>query len=71
MQEDEKLLPKDSSGKFLYSDVDYLETWASMESCVDSGFTRSIGVSNFNSNQLQRLLDNARIKPVVHQVIFS
>ena len=39
-----------------------------MEGCVVSGLTQSIGVSNFNSEQLQRVLDNAHIKPAVIQV---
>lgn len=62
------MMPKDEDGKFIYSDVDYLETWAAMESGMDQGLTRSIGVSNFNSQQLQRIVDNCRIKPVMVQV---
>ncbi|XP_058796845.1 aldo-keto reductase family 1 member B1-like [Phymastichus coffea] len=49
-------------------DVDYIETWRGMEKCVELGFTRSIGVSNFNSQQLTRLLDSATIKPVMNQI---
>ena len=40
-----------------------------MEDCVDVGLVRDIGCSNFNSKQLQRLLDEARIKPAVNQVM--
>ncbi|KAK7099566.1 1,5-anhydro-D-fructose reductase-like isoform X2 [Littorina saxatilis] len=61
------LLPKDASGKVIFSDVDYLETWKAMEDCVDLGLVKDIGCSNFNSEQLQRLLDEARIKPAVNQ----
>lgn len=39
-----------------------------MEECVKLGLTRSIGVSNFNSQQLTRLLDSASIKPVMNQI---
>jgi hypothetical protein len=39
-----------------------------MEECVKLGLTKSIGLSNFNSQQIQRILDNATIKPVVNQV---
>ncbi|XP_076472191.1 aldo-keto reductase 1B-like isoform X2 [Babylonia areolata] len=60
-------LPTDENGKVLFSDVDYLETWRSMEDCVDVGLVKDIGCSNFNSKQLQRLLDEARIKPAVDQ----
>lgn len=39
-----------------------------MEKLVDLGLAKSIGVSNFNSQQLERLLANCRIKPVANQV---
>jgi aldehyde reductase len=64
-----ELFPKDADGKFIYSDVDYLETWTAMEECVTLGLTKSIGVSNFNSEQIERLLANCKIKPVMNQVL--
>jgi aldehyde reductase len=67
-QEGEVLLPKDSSDNIIYSDVDYVDTWKAMEECVKQGLTKSIGISNFNSEQIQRILDIAAIKPVVNQV---
>ena len=39
-----------------------------MENQVDSGLTKSIGVSNFNEEQIMRTLNNARIKPANVQV---
>lgn len=39
-----------------------------MEKLIKLGLVRSIGVSNFNSQQLQRVLDNCEIKPVTNQV---
>lgn len=51
-----------------FSDYDYLDAWFAMESLVSKGLVRSIGVSNFNSVQLDRVLDKGRIKPVVNQV---
>lgn len=39
-----------------------------MEEMVTKGLTKSIGVSNFNKFQLQRLLDNSTIKPANLQV---
>lgn len=39
-----------------------------MEDCVTKGLAKSIGVSNFNSEQLTRLLENCKIKPVVNQI---
>jgi len=67
LQEDGPLFPEED-GKVLYSDADYVDTWKEMEKLVDQGLTKSIGVSNFNSEQLERVLANARIKPVTNQV---
>ncbi|XP_067133092.1 aldo-keto reductase family 1 member B1-like isoform X1 [Centruroides vittatus] len=62
------LLPTDANGHFLFSDVDYLETWMGMEECHKRGYVRSIGISNFNISQIKRLWENAIIKPVMNQV---
>ncbi|KDR21030.1 1,5-anhydro-D-fructose reductase [Zootermopsis nevadensis] len=67
-QEGGSLMPKDENDKFIPSDVDYLDTWKVMEECVKLGLTKSVGLSNFNSEQIQRVLDVATIKPVVNQV---
>lgn len=52
----------------MYGDVDYLDTWRAMEECVKLGLTKSIGLSNFNSQQIDRVLSIAQIKPVMCQV---
>ncbi|KAK5638448.1 hypothetical protein RI129_012743 [Pyrocoelia pectoralis] len=57
-----------ASGSSAYSDVDYLETWKAMEECVRLGLARSIGISNFNTEQITRLLNAAQIKPAVNQI---
>jgi len=44
------------------------ETWAAMESLVDRGLVRSIGLSNFSPEKIQTLLKTARIRPAVNQV---
>nr|XP_049703882.1 uncharacterized protein LOC110382948 [Helicoverpa armigera] len=51
-----------------YSQHDYLDAWYGMEDLVNKGLVRSIGVSNFNSQQIQRILDKGRLKPMVNQV---
>ncbi|KAG7312631.1 hypothetical protein JYU34_000948 [Plutella xylostella] len=51
-----------------YDVIDYLDTWRAMEEAHAQGLARSIGVSNFNVTQMQRLLDNCRVKPAVLQV---
>ena len=45
-----------------------LTTWQAMESLVDKGLCRHIGVSNFSIAKLQNLLDSARIKPELNQI---
>ena len=67
LQEEGSLFPEEN-GKVQYSDADYLDTWKEMEKLVDQGLAKSIGLSNFNSEQLERVLANARIKPVTNQV---
>uniref|UniRef100_U5EWM3 Putative aldo/keto reductase family n=1 Tax=Corethrella appendiculata TaxID=1370023 RepID=U5EWM3_9DIPT len=67
-KEGDSLFPKDENGIFYRSDVDYLDTWKEMEKLVDAGLAKSIGVSNFNARQIDRVCESARIKPVVNQV---
>ncbi|XP_078688469.1 aldo-keto reductase family 1 member B1-like [Branchiostoma floridae x Branchiostoma belcheri] len=52
----------------IFDDVDYVDTWKAMEALADEGLAKSIGVSNFSIQQLERLLQNCRIKPAVNQV---
>ena len=62
--------PKNDDGSFaIDDDVDlYTETWPAMESCVDAGIAKSIGVSNFTPSQIDKLMSVARIKPVTNQL---
>lgn len=66
--EEAELFPRTADGKVITSEVDYLDTWKAMEKLVQKGLVKAIGVSNFNSEQLQRILDNCTVKPVVNQV---
>lgn len=66
--EDVVSFPRGEDGKSLSIDIDYIETWKAMENLMKTGKVRSLGVSNFNSQQLDRLLESAVIKPVVNQV---
>lgn len=68
LKEGDSILPVDEKGNIVSSDVDYVDTWKAMEECVELGLTESIGVSNFNSEQIQRVLDVATIRPVVNQI---
>lgn len=67
-KEGDDLFPKDENDKVIFSDVDYVDTWKSMEQAVDEGLVKSIGISNFNAVQTQRVLDSCRIKPVTNQI---
>jgi len=42
--------------------------WRAMEQEVDSGKAKSIGVSNFNAAQIERIVQVARIPPANNQV---
>ncbi|XP_076759121.1 aldo-keto reductase 1B-like [Xylocopa sonorina] len=64
----QNLWPVDEKGNPMSGEVDYLDTWRGMEECVKLGLTKSIGVSNFNSQQIDRVLSIAKIKPVMNQV---
>ncbi|KAM6945972.1 aldo-keto reductase family 1 member B1 [Aplochiton taeniatus] len=55
-------------GEMLTSDTDYLDVWKGMEALKASGKVKSIGVSNFNILQLERLLSVAKVPPAVNQV---
>lgn len=48
--------------------MDYIDTWRAMEELVKLGMVRSIGVSNFNMEQVQRIIQCSSSKPVVNQV---
>ncbi|OWR52018.1 aldo-keto reductase [Danaus plexippus plexippus] len=49
-------------------DVDYLDTWKGLMEAKNLGLTRSIGVSNFNIEQLKRLIDSSGVTPAVLQI---
>ncbi|EGI65076.1 PREDICTED: aldose reductase-like [Acromyrmex echinatior] len=62
------LIPVDENDDPMFGDEDFLDTWCGMEECVKLGLTKNIGLSNFNSEQINRVLSIAQIKPVMNQV---
>ncbi len=61
--------PRDQNGNVIYDDgVALLDTWRAMESLVDRGRCRAIGVSDISLNELLPLYETARIKPAVVQI---
>lgn len=61
-------LPVDDDGEMILEDVDFIDTWRELERAVDDGLVRSIGISNFNKQQTERILSICRIRPSVNQV---
>jgi alcohol dehydrogenase (NADP+) len=61
--------PRDKNGNVIYDrEVTLLDTWKAMESLVDHGKCRAIGISDIGLNELKPLYESARIKPAVVQV---
>ena len=61
--------PRDKDGNVIYDqDVTLLHTWKAMESLVDHGKCRAIGLSDITLEALKPIYESARIKPAVVQV---
>lgn len=61
--------PRDQNGNILYDNgVTLLDTWRAMESLVDHGRCRAIGLSDISMEALAPIHESARIKPAVVQV---
>jgi alcohol dehydrogenase (NADP+) len=61
--------PRDQNGNVIYDrGVTLLDTWRAMESLVDHGKCRAIGLSDVTLEGLLPLYESARIKPAVIQV---
>ena len=61
--------PRDKNGNVIYDDATTLtNTWKALESLVDEGRCKAIGLSNVNLGQLKEVFDIARVKPATIQV---
>jgi aldehyde reductase len=61
--------PRDANGNVIYDNgVTLLNTWGAMESLVDHGKCRAIGLSDISLDELKPIYEAARIKPAVVQV---
>jgi diketogulonate reductase-like aldo/keto reductase len=66
---DDEFVPKEANGDVAVDmGMDLIALWRGMEAQVTAGRTLSIGVSNFNGNQLERIVKVAKIHPVNNQV---
>jgi alcohol dehydrogenase (NADP+) len=61
--------PRDQNGNVIYDNgVSLLDTWRAMESLVDGGKCRAIGLADVSLDKLLPIYEAARIKPAVVQV---
>jgi len=63
-------LPKSADDMISLDDLPLIQTWKAMESLVDKGLCKHIGVSNFSEPKLRSLLAEAKRQPEVNQVEF-
>ena len=67
-QNDETFWPMEHGGLALDKATNLEEIWKALEAQVDAGKAKSIGLSNFSTKQIERLMNIARIQPANHQV---
>ena len=60
--------PSVKQPKMLTAPVPLFETWAGMESLVEKGLSKQIGICNYNTGLLHDLMSYAKIKPSVLQI---
>jgi len=67
---DYKRVEKDGNSEFIYEEISVPleETWAAMESLVEKGLVKNIGVSNFKLEELEQLVKIAKIPVSVLQI---
>lgn len=47
-----------------------IDVWKALEEAYQSGLIKSIGVSNFDQDDLQNIFDHCDVKPMVNQIIY-
>ena len=61
--------PRDESGNVIYDEgVTLLDTWRALESLVDEGRCKAIGLSDVSLEKTKEIFESARIKPAVVHV---
>ena len=62
VEEENNLHPEDENGQIkIDSTNDIVAVWEEMEKQVVDGLTKAIGLSNFNTKQIDRILNAARV----------
>jgi len=64
----DKIFPQRPEDFMSLEEVPLTTTWAGMEAVAEKGLCKHIGVSNFNSKQIQELIDAGQTTPTMNQV---
>ncbi|KAH9278420.1 Aldo-keto reductase family 1 member C18 [Echinococcus granulosus] len=67
-QKDDGEFDVNDPSRIVYEHHKIEDTWRAMEELVSARLVKSIGVSNFNKRQLERILASCTIPPAVNQV---
>jgi len=62
------VFPEGTDGYIALEKLPVIETWNVMESAVEKGLIKSIGVCNFSAKKIEDLVNKANIKPAINQV---
>jgi diketogulonate reductase-like aldo/keto reductase len=66
--DDEQIWPKKDGELLIDFETDLEAIWKAMETQVENGLARSIGVSNFSISQIERIVNISKIQPANVQV---
>ncbi|XP_001601107.1 aldo-keto reductase family 1 member A1 [Nasonia vitripennis] len=69
VEEEGNLFPKHENGELkIDHNTDHIAVWAEMEKQVVNGLTKAIGLSNFNTKQIDRVLNSAKVPVATLQI---